>query len=81
MKKRLTKVLVATLLIGSVAGITPAMATNVAPASTPLIETGDGTVTPMADQFQTYYRTLNGVLQYRVWNLTQGYWVNEWTNC
>jgi len=82
MNKKLSKILVASLLAGSLAGITPAMATSVVPvAETPLVEIGAVIVTPMADQFETYYRTLNGVWQYRIWNLTQGYWVNDWTYC
>ena len=80
MKKKLTKVLVATLLIGSMVGITPALATSVTPAPEAVI-VGDGIVTPMADQFATYYRIYNGVNQYRIWNITQGYWIMPWTNC
>ena len=79
MKKKLSKILVATLLFGSIAGATPAMATSI--PETPVLAAGDGIVTPMADEFITYYRTVNGVNQYRIWNATRGYWVNEWTNC
>ena len=79
MKKKLSKILVAALLIGSMVGITPALATSV--AEPPASASGDGIVTPMADQFETYYRTVDGVLQYRIWNATQGYWIMPWTNC
>lgn len=81
MKKILSKTLIATLLIGSMAGITtPAMATSVVPNSEiAVIENGEVIVAPCADEYETYYRTLNGDMQYRIWNATQGYWVNEWT--
>ena len=78
MKKKLSKILVATLLICSVVGITPALATSVVAAPEAV---DDGIVTPMADEFETVYRTYNGVLQYRIWNATQGYWVTPWINC
>lgn len=80
MKKGLSKILIAALLICSMVGITPALATSVAPAPE-MSATGDGMVTPMADQFETYYRIYNGVYQYRIWNATQGYWTMPWTNC
>lgn len=82
MKKKLSKILAATLLIGSMVGITPALAISIAPTSgSALIEAGDGIITPFADQFATYYRVYNGVNQYRIWNITQGYWTMPWTDC
>lgn len=38
-----------------------------------------GTITPFADEFETYWKTINGKLYYRIWNGTQGKWVNDWT--
>lgn len=36
-------------------------------------------ITPYADKIVTKYRVSNGVLQYRRWNQTQGYWVDpDW---
>lgn len=33
-----------------------------------------------ADEFTIYYRTYNGINQYRVWNITKSVWVTPWTN-
>jgi hypothetical protein len=35
---------------------------------------------PRADVLLTYWRTVNGVLQFRIWNATRGRWETEWTN-
>lgn len=77
MKKKLSKILIATMVFACMAGLTPAMAASPAP----VFETGDGIVTPCADEFIYYYRTVNGVNQYRIWNATRGEWVIPWTNC
>ena len=46
-----------------------------------LFETGtsEGVIMPRADNITTYYRTYNGKLQKRRWNVTRGYWVDaDW---
>ena len=30
------------------------------------------------EETQIYWRTMNGVLQFRVWSLTYGYWKTDW---
>lgn len=77
MKKKLSKILIATLIFGCMAGVAPAMAAS----SSSVPELSDGIVTPFAIEYETYYRTLNGVYQYRIWNATQGFWIMPWTNC
>lgn len=38
-------------------------------------------ISPRAEETKTYYRTLaNGQVQYRVWSITQGKWLTDWTN-
>lgn len=38
----------------------------------------DIAVTPCADEIVTKFRMLNGHLQYRRWNQTRGYWVDDY---
>ena len=33
-----------------------------------------------ADILELHFRTVNGVLQYRIWNRTRGRWENDWTD-
>lgn len=32
-------------------------------------------------EYVTYYRTHNGVLQYRIWNAVDKVWVTPWMDC
>ena len=43
-------------------------------------QASSGDITPYKDELIMYYRIHNGVTQYRIWNATRGYWVNDWTN-
>lgn len=39
------------------------------------------TIQPRADVIEIKYRSYHGVLQYRRWNATYGYWVDpDWIN-
>lgn len=38
----------------------------------------EATPMPRADQYIYYYRIIDGVYQYRIWNATDGYWVTDW---
>ncbi|RKJ78978.1 hypothetical protein D7X33_09075 [Butyricicoccus sp. 1XD8-22] len=39
----------------------------------------DNTISPHADEIITKFRRYNGVIQYRRWNATKGYWVDpDW---
>ncbi len=41
----------------------------------------DGSIVPYADVIVYKYRLLDGVIQYRRWNETRGYWVDPyWIN-
>jgi len=31
-------------------------------------------------QHQTFWRNYHGMLQFRIWNLTRGIWVTDWTD-
>lgn len=35
---------------------------------------------PLADVHGVYWRSVNGVLQFRIWNYTRGRWETPWTN-
>ena len=44
-------------------------------------KTSDMVITPYADVVIKVYRNNNGVIQYRRWNETRGYWVDPyWIN-
>ena len=32
------------------------------------------------EETQIYWRTMNGRLQFRVWSITNGRWLTDWTN-
>lgn len=37
--------------------------------------------TTRGEEIKYYYRVYNGHLQYRIWSITYGRWITEWTNC
>ena len=74
MKRRLLVCLVACVMALSFA--VPAMAAEVASKYTVVEEE----VAPRSDMTQIYFRTYNGRLQFRVWSITNGRWLTEWTN-
>ena len=37
-------------------------------------------ISPFNEETRIYWRTLNGVLQFRVWGITSGRWLTPWTN-
>jgi O-antigen/teichoic acid export membrane protein len=82
-KQKIRSFLVGILLVGTLA--TPAFAAVDPPelpqeaASTQEVSSTQGVIV-LSDQFVTYFRTYNGVKQYRIWNITQGIWVTDWTN-
>lgn len=80
-KQKIRTLVVGCLLAGSL--VVPAFAAETTTQLPPEVtsSTQDVTPTPYAEQFETYYRTVNGVMQYRIWNITKGYWVNDWTYC
>lgn len=50
-------------------------------ASAAAYSTDDGVCVPYADEIEKKWRVNRGVLQYRRWNATRGYWVDpEWIN-
>jgi len=46
------------------------------PANT-MVEQG---ITPLSEQTRIYWRMYHGALQFRVWGMTSGRWLTEWTN-
>ena len=49
------------------------------PKITPISSSSESEIVPYADVIVRKYRTYNGVLQYRRWNETRGYWVDpDW---
>jgi hypothetical protein len=76
MKKRLMVFLLISVMTFSFA--VPAMA-NVSVVNDPVC-VGGGENTIDNELTQIYWRTFNGVLQFRVWSITHGKWLTEWTN-
>lgn len=74
MKNKLLRLTLSLALTVVLVGALPAAAAGLPPQDPPAAST-------RAEQFQTYVRTYNGVKQYRIWSLTRGVWVNDWTNC
>lgn len=84
MKMKLTRIFCVVLMVFMIAGSFPALAAE--PETMPvepvlLTESADGEMTIMADEYTYYYRTVDGVKQYRIWNNTRGVWMIPWTNC
>lgn len=70
------------VLIAIAAGVVMLNTFNAASAiaSAAAYNTDDG-IMPYADEIETKWRYNRGVLQYRHWNATRGYWVEpEWIN-
>ena len=56
----------------------PVMA-NVSVVDDPVcVDGGENTIDN--EMTQIYWRTFNGVLQFRVWSITYGKWLTEWAN-
>lgn len=71
--RKIKKVLVA-IAAGVVILNTFNAASAVASAAT--YNTDNDVCVPYADEIETIWRANNGVLQYRRWNITRGYWVD-----
>ena len=73
------------LLIGGLIAVTTVMAGSIpAMAATEPVKAVESVdpiaFEPFADVLEWHWRTVNGVLQFRIWNRTRGRWENEWTN-
>lgn len=80
MKKRIIQrglaVLSGMVMIFSMFGMTAQAQEAVTVSKT---EASESVIMPRADNITTYYRTYNGKLQKRRWNVTRGYWVDaDW---
>ena len=84
MKKRLLMFLLACLILLSL--VVPAMAVDalsVFPtvmSEHELMQQASIEMEPRNEYTRIYWRTFNGVLQFRVWGITSGRWLTEWTN-
>lgn len=76
MRKKIMCLLLTLLMTMALVGPVSALA---AEAASPM-EKGPSEAIPMprADQYIYYYRIIDGVYQYRIWNATDGYWVTDW---
>lgn len=83
MKKNIKKalaVLLSLIFVFSVMAI-PASAVEVETTEQVQVVSAEGEIIPFADIIEYKYRTYFGVLQYRRWNATRGYWVDPyWIN-
>ena len=75
MKKRLLSCMLAFLVAFLVT--MPVLAVD--PPATELAQAIAGEVhIAGGEQTQIYFRTVDGVLQFRVWSITYGYWKTDW---
>ena len=55
----------------------PVMATEVAVVE-PANAEAKQEITPFNEMTQIFFRTYGGVLQFRVWSITNGRWITDW---
>ena len=78
MKKKLLVCLLVSVMALSFA--VPAMAATITePESVNAVVDYEG-IAPRNEMTRFYWRTYNGILQFRVWSITNGRWINDWTN-
>lgn len=77
MKRKTFLMMLTFLLTLTFVGPVPAFAADV---EVPPTQSSEESIL-RSDEYVTYYRTHNGVRQYRVWNITAGVWVTPWTDC
>lgn len=78
MKVKLKKLLITGLVAFSIVG-TGTVTAMAAPVPVMPVEGSNYIgIEPFADQFQTVFATIDGVLHYRVWNATRGRWETGW---
>ena len=76
MKKRLITCLLICMMAFSF--VIPVIATEVAPSETVDV-VGEQGIMPLNEQTRIYFRvTSEGILQFRVWSITNGRWITEW---
>ena len=82
MKKRLFACLFAVLM--ALSFVVPVMATEAVATTvvyTPVEQVDPITeIIPFNEQTRIYFRNNGGVLQFRVWSITWGRWITDWTN-
>ena len=77
MKRILVTFLLITMM--SFSFTVPAMAVGTI-VTEPISSTTTQGIVPATEMTQIYWRWNNGVLQYRVWSLTNGRWLTDWIN-
>lgn len=77
---QLKRIVVAGLIGFSVlgAGSVPVLANTQTVVAT-AEDSEKNSIAPFADVLHTHFRTVNGILQYRIWNATRFRWENDWT--
>ena len=77
-KKGFSAVITAILLLSLMA---PASALNGPPARGASHTSNNvAEIIPRAEQFEWYYRIIDGQMQKRLWSITEGKWLTEWTD-
>ena len=77
MKKGFTAFLLAGVIALSFA--VPVAATEVT-AAEPINPVAEQGISPHTEMTQIAWRTYHGQLQFRVWSITNGRWLTDWTN-
>ena len=76
MKKKLTAFLLVSVMV--LLPVIP-VAANVY-VTEPVQATAEQGISPHTEMTRIYWRTYHGVLQWRVWSITNGRWMTDWTN-
>lgn len=79
MKKRVLAFLLVVVMVLSFS--LPVMATSEAIIAEPInITSTTQEISPHTEMTQIFTRNYNGVLQWRVWSITNARWLTEWAN-
>jgi len=77
MKKKLIVCLIVSVI--ALLSAFPVMAADVTVSEPVNIVVEYAEITPFNDLTRIYFRTYGGELQFRVWSITRGRWITEWT--
>jgi len=77
-KKRLLMFFI--ICVMSLSFAAPAMAATTFPTQTICETSGQESSTEETEMTQIYHRWYEGRLQFRVWSITYGRWLTEWTD-
>ena len=78
MKRKLVVFLLTCIMVFSL--VVPAMAAEAVKVEPVYSAVEQQDIAPRTEMTRIYWRTYHGVLQFRVWSITNGRWITDWTN-